>query len=116
MDATESGSGRTYPPGAPRKSSEVSCAQKVLARPDSIKPLHRHEEVYAGRVLQVQKEWPDKIDVILQAFRIGKLGIAAVPFKAFAETGFEIKAKIPSNHTFNIGQQDLWLFSYSRAK
>jgi hypothetical protein len=77
--------------------------RKVLARPDTAKPLYNPlEKIYANRVLQMEKEWPDRVSVILQAFRIGDLGITAVPFEVFAETGLEIKAKSPRKPTFTM--------------
>jgi len=78
-------------------------AQKILARPDTAKPLfHSLEKVYAERILLMQQEWPDKIDIKLQTFRIGDLGVAAIPFEVFTETGLEIKAKSPYKSTFTI--------------
>ena len=79
----------------------LARARMVIARPDTVKPLHIHEKVYAERTLQME-EWPDKIDIILQAFRIGELGVAAIPFETFAETGLEIKAKSPFKPSFTI--------------
>ncbi len=77
--------------------------KKILERPSTEKPLHHsNERTYAERVLQLEEEWPDKIDIILQAFRIGDLGVAAIPFETFAETGLEIKAKSPFKPTFTI--------------
>jgi neutral ceramidase len=58
--------------------------------------------VYAERILQMQREWPDKINIILQTFRIGDLGVAAIPFEVFTETGWEIKKKSPYKSTFTI--------------
>ncbi|MDQ3621525.1 MAG: neutral/alkaline non-lysosomal ceramidase N-terminal domain-containing protein [Verrucomicrobiota bacterium] len=66
-------------------------ARQVLARPDSVSPFHRHEKTYAERTLKMA-EWPKEISIILQAFRIGELGIATTPFETFAETGLELKA------------------------
>lgn len=82
-------------------SKMLDYAQKVLAKPDSETPVHRLEKIYAGRTIQMQ-EWPDNIDVILQTFRIGELGIAAIPFEVFTETGLEIKAKSPFKTSFTI--------------
>jgi hypothetical protein len=50
----------------------------------------------------MEKEWPDQVNVILQAFRIGDLGVAAIPFEVFTETGLEIKARSPYKPTFTI--------------
>ena len=66
------------------------------------KPSHPMEQIFAERTIQM-KEWPEKIDVILQAFRIGDLGIAGIPFEVFAETGLEIKAGSPFKKSFTIG-------------
>jgi neutral ceramidase len=79
----------------------VKWAKEVLARTDNFKPNHPLEKTYAQRSLQMQ-EWPENIQVILQAFRIGDLGIAAIPFETFAETGLEIKAKSPFKPSFTI--------------
>lgn len=79
----------------------VKWAKQVIEQPDTVKPKHRLEKTYAQRTLQMQ-EWPEQINVILQVFRIGDLGIAAVPFEVFAETGLEIKAKSPFKPSFTI--------------
>jgi hypothetical protein len=72
----------------------IERSKMVMSRPDSIKPAHIREALYAGMIVN-RKEWPDNIKVILQAFRIGDLGIAAIPFETFSETGIEIKAQPP---------------------
>ncbi|MDD4019998.1 MAG: hypothetical protein PHV28_18885, partial [Kiritimatiellae bacterium] len=65
-------------------------AEKILSRPDNVKPIHRHEAEYAKRILYL-RDWPDEIDIVMQTFAIGDLGVAAIPFETFAETGIEIK-------------------------
>ncbi|MDB6057442.1 MAG: Neutral/alkaline non-lysosomal ceramidase [Verrucomicrobiales bacterium] len=47
-------------------------------------------------------EFPNQVPVILQAIRIGDLGIVAIPCEVFAEIGLEIKAKSPLKQTFTI--------------
>src|SRR5690606_3542643 len=76
---------------------------KIVARPESDPPLfHNLEKTYAKRIMQMEEEWPDEIQVPLQTMKIGDLGISAIPFEVFAETGLEIKDKSPFAHTFTI--------------
>jgi hypothetical protein len=79
----------------------ISYAKMVLAKPETEKPYYRHERDYAERTL-LALDWPDNIKVPLQVFRIGDLGVAAIPFETFAETGLAIKAKSPFRPTFTI--------------
>jgi neutral ceramidase len=82
--------------------SELSKFVKgVMDRPESETGRHRLEKTYAERVLQMET-WPDEINVIIQAFKIGDLGIGGIPFETFAETGLEIKDKSPMAKTFTI--------------
>jgi neutral ceramidase len=76
-----------------------SWAEKAMQKS---KPDHAMEKVFAERTIQM-KEWPEKIDVILQTFKVGDLGIAGIPFEVFAETGLEIKARSPFKKSFTIG-------------
>ena len=77
--------------------------EKVRSQSESDEPLfHPLEKIYAQRIEQLETEWPDEINIILQAFRIGDLGIAAIPFETFTATGLEIKQKSPFQQTFTI--------------
>ena len=78
---------------------QMAYAKMILAKPQDAKPYHRHEKTYANRV-QAQHESPDEISVDLQAFRIGDLGVCAIPFEVFAEIGLQIKAESPLGQTF----------------
>ncbi|HRE51587.1 MAG TPA: neutral/alkaline non-lysosomal ceramidase N-terminal domain-containing protein [Flavitalea sp.] len=80
----------------------IARAERVLTRPDTVKPAHGLEATYARWMLQAEERWPDQVDIILQAFRIGDLGIAAIPFEVFAETGLELKARSPFKPSFTI--------------
>jgi len=80
----------------------IKRAEKILNQPESVKPLHIREKTYAERILKNFNDVPDKINVILQTFRIGDLGVATSPFETFTDTGFEIKAKSPFKTTFVI--------------
>lgn len=81
--------------------AQVAWAKQVLARPATSSPVHRLEKPYAERTLAAQG-WPETLPVILQAFRIGDLAIAAVPFETFTETGLALKAASPFKDTFVI--------------
>jgi hypothetical protein len=88
---------------AVRKPTEeqLAYARQILARPEDARPYHAHERIYAQRALQLHDS-PDEVAVPLQAFRIGGLGIAAIPFEVFTESGLAIKRESPLNPTFTI--------------
>jgi len=82
------------------ESGEVALAREVMA-----KAKHPYmdtlEEIYALETVALS-EYPEKVPVILQAFRIGDLAITAVPCEVFAEIGLELKSKSPFGDTFTI--------------
>jgi hypothetical protein len=80
---------------------QLERAQQVMERPKTVKPIHRHEQEYARRALSMAT-WPEELKILLQVFRIGDLGIAAIPFETFAETGLEIKSRSPLQPSFTI--------------
>lgn len=80
----------------------IAWAEGVLAKPKDAKLGHRLERPYAERTLTARDAQPDTIQAVIQAFRIGDLGIAAIPFEVFTETGLEIKARSPFQDTFTI--------------
>jgi len=79
---------------------QLARAQQLLAQPERPDKLP-HERTYAERLLQ-QHEAPATIPVILQAVRIGDLGITAIPFETFVETGLELKARNPFKPSMTI--------------
>jgi neutral ceramidase len=90
-------------PLASRRASPemIARAREILASPANAPKWHANEKIYAERVLQVA-ELPAELTIPLQAFRIGDLGIAAVPGEVFAETGLELKATTPFAKAFTI--------------
>jgi neutral ceramidase len=79
----------------------VARAQQVVARKPTASPVHKKELEYARKTLSA-KGGPETVSIVMQAFAIGELGIAAIPFETFTETGLEIKAKSPFKDTFTI--------------
>ena len=80
---------------------QLAYMQSVLVQPEDAKPYHRHEKVYAKRALQLAQS-PSEVTVMLQAFRIGDLGVCALPFEVFVEIGQHLKAASPLGQTFMI--------------
>jgi hypothetical protein len=58
-------------------------------------------EVYAREAIFLQQQ-PPTVSVMLQALRIGELGIATVGCEVFAETGLAIKEASPLEPTFTM--------------
>jgi Neutral/alkaline non-lysosomal ceramidase, N-terminal len=86
---------------------QIARAQEILARPADAKPAHVREVEYARRTVSLS-EWPPQVSVVLQALRVGEVGIAAIPFEVFAETGLELKQKSPLKPTFTIELANGW--------
>lgn len=81
-------------------SQQLAFAQAAQAEPDEAK-LPRNAKAYADRALALQKG-PAHADIKLQAVRLGELGIAAIPFEVFTETGLALKELSPFSATFTI--------------
>ncbi|MCC6509240.1 MAG: hypothetical protein IT423_09045 [Pirellulaceae bacterium] len=79
----------------------LAYCEKILAQPESAERYHAQERVYAQRI-RLQAEAGATVDVPLQVLRIGNLGIAAIPFEVFTETGLEIKQRSPLKPSFTI--------------
>jgi len=83
--------------------ADVERAEGILAKAaeQNKKVLISLPEVYARETVLMTK-YPAKVPVILQAIRIGELGIVANPCETFVEIGLEIKQKSPLRPTFTI--------------
>jgi hypothetical protein len=79
---------------------EVRWAEGVLAKSAGNDPLTR-PEVYARETL-LMKDWKPRTEVVVQALRVGPVGVAALPCEVFAETGLAIKKNSPLKPTFTI--------------
>jgi hypothetical protein len=78
----------------------IEWARGILEEDTNPNRLTR-PEIYASEALELAK-FPGKVPVLLQAIRIGELGIAAIPCEVFAETGLAIKDSSPLRPTFTI--------------
>jgi hypothetical protein len=77
----------------------VAWAREVLSRPEGAPANHPRERIYAERTLRIA-DMPSRIDIPLQAVRIGDLAVVTIPFEVFVEIGLELKEKSPFPDTF----------------
>lgn len=81
-------------------SEDVERAKSLLgANPPA--NLTTLETIYARETTLLAK-FPPRVPLILQAIRIGDLGIATIPCEVFVEIGLEIKKKSPLKPAFTI--------------
>lgn len=80
----------------------LARAQDILAKaPNQFPRLKGLEEIYARETVQMA-DYPDRVELLLQALRLGDLAITAIPCEVFAEIGLELKAKNPFPASFTI--------------
>ncbi|MEE8452388.1 MAG: hypothetical protein V3R99_10755, partial [Thermoguttaceae bacterium] len=79
---------------------EIARAREYLTPLEGRKP-RTIPEVYARETVLLS-ELPETRELKLQAIRIGKLGIAAMPTEVFGSTGLTIKERSPLTPTFSI--------------
>ena len=79
--------------------ADVAHAKRVLAGTGSA--LTKLHEIYANETLHLA-ERPDTKTTVVQAMRIGDVGVVTLPGEAFVEIGLELKKKSPFNVTLCI--------------
>ncbi len=85
---------------------QLARAKQFLAETDESK-LPRRAKAYARFAVELA-EMPPTEDIILQAIRIGDVGIASIPCEVFAEIGLGIKDRSPLKATFTIELANGW--------
>jgi hypothetical protein len=78
--------------------ADVERANAILA-PLAGKPQRSPAEVYARETVLLA-QYPQRVELVLQAFRIGDLTVVAAPCEVFVETGLELKEKSPRKPLF----------------
>jgi hypothetical protein len=84
----------------PTPKDEVARAQFILSQAKGM-ALSGVEQIYARETVLLN-EYPPLVETIVQAIRVGDLGIATSPCETFVETGLAIKAASPLEPTFTI--------------
>ncbi len=79
---------------------EITRAEKIVADAGT-RGLHTPEQVYARETV-LMKSYPKEKSLIIQAIRIGDVGIAAIPCEVFVEVGLAIKRQSPFPQSFTI--------------
>lgn len=80
---------------------EVQAVREILQRAPQ-GPLRTLPEIYARETVQLA-EWKPRFQTPVQSFRIGDLGLVALPGEPFCQTGLNIKAKSPFKQTMLVG-------------
>lgn len=79
---------------------EITKAKDILSKAKG--PVSTSmEEIYSKETMAM-KDYPNQVNIILQAFKIGDLAITAVPCEVFVEIGLDIKKRSPFQPTFSI--------------
>jgi neutral ceramidase len=79
---------------------EVEEARAIVAAAEGPE-MRGLREIYARETVLLS-DYPATVPVILQAFRVGDAGIAAVPCEVFVEIGLLVKEKSPLRPAFTI--------------
>lgn len=80
--------------------AQVERAKRFLAEEDESK-LPRRAKAYAEWTLMLD-EHPGSENLVLQAIRVGSVGITSIPCEVFVEIGLSLKAKSPLKPSFTI--------------
>jgi len=80
--------------------AEVARAETILAKTEGMS-LRTREQIYARETI-LMKDLPPTKETLVQALRIGDLGIGTSPCETFVETGLAVKAASPFKPTFVI--------------
>lgn len=76
----------------------LAWAKELMAKMDGRRPKNR-TEVYAEQAVYLHEN--PREEVVLQAVRIGELGLTAMPNEVYALSGLKLKARSPLETTIN---------------
>jgi neutral ceramidase len=80
---------------------DLAWARQVLAQAQGKKVLTTLPEIYARETLLLA-EYPPRVRLLVQALRIGPVGIVANPCETFVEIGLAVKKRSPLQPVFTI--------------
>lgn len=80
---------------------QLEQSRKLIKEEDDKKLPHRFSRVYAGWAIGLH-EHPGTEDIIVQAVRVGDVGVCSIPCETFVEIGLRLKKDTPFKHTFTV--------------
>lgn len=80
--------------------AEIKRAEEIVANAEGPN-MKTRDEIYARETILIS-DYPDEVDMILQAFRIGDLAIAAIPCEVFVQIGLNLKENSAIKPMFTI--------------
>ena len=96
---------------------DVARADEIEARVADGKPVLMGERSFARRVRRMAEDPPEPRDTVVQALRIGDLGVASAPGEFFVELGLAIKQRSPFGQTLvvELGNDSVGYIPTARA-
>jgi neutral ceramidase len=80
---------------------QLEQSRKLIVEEDDSKLPNRFSRVYAGWAIGLH-EHSGTEKIIVQAIRIGDVGVTSIPCETFVEIGLRLKQDTPFKHTFTI--------------
>jgi hypothetical protein len=80
---------------------QLAQSRKLIVEEDDSKLPNRFSRVFAGWAIGLH-EHPGTEDIIVQAIRIGDVGVTSIPCETFVEIGLRLKQDSPFKNTFTI--------------
>ena len=87
--------------GVRKPTSDELAKAKTMLQEAGEGPHRDRRLIYANETVHLS-EYPDTVDIKLQAIRIGSMAIVTTPCETFVETGLAIKKASPFRPTFTI--------------
>ena len=80
---------------------ELVRAKEIMSRAKTLPRMVTPEEIYARETVQMDA-YPPEVKCIVQAHRIGDVGVFAIPCEVFVEIGLELKQRSALKPAFTI--------------
>ncbi len=80
---------------------ELVRAKEIMSRAKTLPRMVTQEEIYARETVQMDA-YPPEVKCIVQAHRIGDVGVFTIPCEVFVEIGLELKQRSALKPAFTI--------------